>query len=121
MNSRNQYFIMAGDDITIINCQTKLLIFENTFINQKCITSYDLTYHGQTVKSIHKNLSNLFNLTDAMISVGFKVSSSASWSTNGDLETNLADSDRPRVKVCDFYYFTTQGSLLSDVNQITFP
>ena len=48
MNSRNQYFIMAGDDITIINCQTKLLIFENTFINQTCITSYDFTYHGTT-------------------------------------------------------------------------
>ena len=40
MNSRNQYFIMANDDITIVNCQTKLLIFENTFINQKVINSY---------------------------------------------------------------------------------
>ena len=64
---------MAGDDITIINCQTKFVIFENTFINQKCITSYYLTYHGKTVKAIHRNLSDLFNLTDAMISVGFKV------------------------------------------------
>ena len=65
MNSRNQYFIMANDDITIINCQTKLLIFENTFINQQCITSYDFSYHGKTIKAIHRNLSNLFNLTDA--------------------------------------------------------
>ena len=112
---------MAGNDITFSNCQTKLLIFENTFINQKCITSYDFTYHGKTIKGIHRNLSNLFNLTDALISVGFKVSSTIAWNTNGDLETNLADSDRPRVKVVDYYYFTTQGSLLSDNSQITFP
>ena len=121
MNSRNQYFIMVGDDITIINCQTKLLIFENTCINQKCITSYDFTYHGKTIKGIHRNLSNLFKLTDALISIGFKVTSPASWNTNGDLETNLADSDRPRIKVVDWFYFTTQGSLLSDTTQITFP
>ena len=86
-----------------------------------CITSYELTYHGTTIRCIHRNLSNLFNLTDALISVGFKVSSSASWNTNGDLETNLADSDRPRVKLVDWFYFTTQGSLLSDTTQITFP
>ena len=120
MNSRNQYFIMAGDDITVTNCQTKLLIFENTFINQKCITSCDFTYHGKTIQVIHCKLSNLFNLTDALISVGFKVTSTASWNTNSDLETHLADSDRPRIKVVDWFYFTTQGSLLSDVHQITF-
>ena len=113
--------IIADDDITIINCQTKLLIFENTCINQTCITSYDFSYHGTTIRAIHRNFSILFNLTDALISVGFKVSSPASWNTNGDLETNLSDSDRPRVKVCDWFYFTTQGSLLSDSTQITFP
>ena len=121
MNSRSQYFIMAGDDITIINCQTKLLIFENTFINQKCITSYDFTYHGKTIRGIHRNLSNLFNLTDAMISVGFKVSSTIPWNTNGDLETNVPDNERCRIKVVDWFYFTTQGSLLSDSTQIVFP
>ena len=121
MNSRNQYFIMAGDDITIINCQTELLIFENTCINQTCITSYDFTYHGKTVKAIHRNLASLFNLTDAMISVGFKVSSSASWNTNGDLETNVPDDERYRIKVVDWFYFTTQGSLLSDTTQIVCP
>ena len=31
MNARNQCFIMAGDDITIVNCQTKLIIFEECF------------------------------------------------------------------------------------------
>ena len=98
-----------------------LLIFENTCINQTCITSNDFTYHGNTVKAIHKHLSDLFNLTDAMISVGFKVTSSSSWNTTGDLETNLADSDRCRIKVVDWFYFTTQGSLLSDTAQITFP
>ena len=120
MNSKNMYYLMAGDDITIVNCQTKLLMFENVLINQKSLTCYDFSYHGQTIKSIHRNLSTLLNLTDALISVRFKVSSTASWNTNDDLETNLSDNDRPRIKVCDFYYFTTQGSLLSENTQIVF-
>ena len=49
-----------------------------------------------------------------MISVGFEICSSASWNTNSDLETNLANSGRPRIQVVDWCYFTTQGSLLSD-------
>ena len=47
MNARNQYYIIAGDDITIVNCQTKLLILENTFINQKMLNSYVFSYHGK--------------------------------------------------------------------------
>ena len=55
-----------------------------------------------------------------MVSVGFKNTSSASWNTNCDLETNLADRGRPRIKVVDSFYFTTQGSLLFDTIQIVF-
>ena len=47
MNSKNMYYLMAGDDITIVNCQTKLLILENTFTNQKMINSYVFSYHGK--------------------------------------------------------------------------
>ena len=120
MTSRHQYLIMAGDDVTIINCQTQILIFENACIKQTCIRSYDVSYHGKTVKAIQKNLNTLLNLTDARITVGFKVSSSVSWNTSGGLETNFADSDRPRVKLVDWFYFTTQGSLFSDTTQIVF-
>ena len=47
MNSKNMYYLMAGDDITIVNCQTKLLILENIFTNQKMINSYVFSYHGK--------------------------------------------------------------------------
>ena len=47
MNSKNMYYLMAGDDITIITCETKLLILENTFTNQKMINSYVFSYHGK--------------------------------------------------------------------------
>ena len=104
MNSRGQYYMAAGDDITILNVQTKLLIVENTFTNQQLMNSYVLTYHGNSVKAIHRNLSNLFNLTDALKSVGFKVEST-NFNTNADLQTNLADEDRPRLAVCDFFLF----------------
>ena len=120
MNSKNMYFLMAGDDITIVNCQTKILILENTFTNQKMINSYVFSYHGKKIKGIHRNLSNMVNLTDALISVGFKTNNIV-FQTNGDLETNRPDSERIRVKVIDYYYFSgANGSLLEDVTQIIF-
>ena len=118
MNSRGQYYMAAGDDLTILNLQTKLLVVENTFINQKLMNSYVLTYHGNSVKAIHRNLSNLFNFTDALKSVGFKVEST-NFNTNADLQTNLADEDRPRVAIVDWYYFVTANiTKLTDTTQI---
>ena len=119
MNSKNMYYLMAGDDIAIVNCQTKLLILENTFTNQKMINSYVFSYHGKKIKGIHRNLSNMVNLTDALISVGFKTNNVV-FQNNNDLETNRPDAERPRVKVLDWYYFTTNGSLLEDTTQIVF-
>ena len=119
MNSKNMCYLMAGDDITIVNCQTKLLILENTFTNQKMINSYVFSYHGKKIKGIHRNLSNMVNLTDALISVGFKTNNIV-FQNNNDLETNRPDAERPRVKVLDWFYFTTNGSLLEDTTQIVF-
>ena len=120
MNSKNMYYLMAGDDITIVNCQTKLLILENTFTNQKMINSYVFSYHGKKIKGIHRNLSNMVNLTDALISVGFKTNNTV-FQNNNDLETNRPDAERPRVKVLDWFYFSqSNGSLLEDTIQIVF-
>ena len=120
MNSKNMYYLMAGDDITIINCQTKLLILENTFTNQKMINSYVFSCHGKKIKGIHRNLSNMVNLTDALISVGFKTNNIV-FQNNNDLETNRPDAERPRVKVLDWFYFSqSNGSQLEDTVQIVF-
>ena len=119
MNSKNMYYLMAGDDITIVNCQTKLLILENTFTNQKMINSYVFSYHGKKIKGIHRNLSNMVNLTDALISVGFKTNNTI-FQDNSDL-TAIPDDERPRIKIVDWYYFSgANGSLLEDTIQITF-
>ena len=120
MNSKNMYYLMAGDDITIVNCQTKLLILENTFTNQKMINSYVFSYHGKKMKGIHRNLSNMVNLTDALISVGFKTNNTV-FQNNNDLETNRPDAERPRVKVLDWFYFDLASpSQLEDTTQIVF-
>ena len=120
MNSKNMYYLMAGDDITVVNCQTKLLILENTFTNQKMINSYVFSYHGKKIKGIHRNLSNMVNLTDALISVGFKTNNTV-FQNNNDLETNRPDAERPRVKVLDWYYFDLASpSQLEDAAQIVF-
>ena len=120
MNSKNMYYLMAGDDITVINCQTKLLILENTFTNQTMINSYVFSYHGKQIKGIHRNLSNMVNLTDSLVSVGFKTNNIV-FQNNNDLETNRPDNERPRVKVIDLYYFSgANGSLLEDTTQIVF-
>ena len=120
MNSKNMYYLMAGDDITIVNCQTKLLILENTFTNQKMINSYVFSYHGKKIKGIHRNLSNMVNLTDALISVGFKTNITV-FQNNNDLETNRPDAERPRVKVLDWFYFDLASpSQLEDTTQIVF-
>ena len=120
MNSKNMYYLMAGDDITIVNCQTKLLILENTFTNQKMINSYVFSYHGKKIKGIHRNLSNMVNLTDALISVGFKTNNTV-FQNNNDLETNRPDAERPRVKVLDWFYFDLASpSQLEDTKQIVF-
>jgi len=122
MNSKNQYYLQASDDIVIINCETKLLICEMTFLVQKLLNSYTLLYHGGAVKAVHRNLSSMVSLQDALISVGLR-NLGNDFQGNYDLETNLADQWRPRIKVVDYYFVatvtsSTQGSQLSDSTPI---
>ena len=71
------------------------------------------------IKGIHRNLSTMNNLTDALSSVGFKINNII-FSNNSDLETNRPDDERPRIKVVDWYYFDTSPTVLEDSLQITF-
>ena len=120
MNSRKQYYMNANDDIMIVNVSgVKLLILETTFLNQKLLNSYNFIYSRGKVKGVHRNLSNIVNLTDALISVGYKKNSTTAFSNNYDLETNLPDNERPRIKLVEVPYVPTPtdsntGSLLGD-------
>jgi len=101
MRSRKQYYLQASDEITIINCETKLLILESTFLNQILMNSYVFQYFGKELIGVHRNLSTIQSLTDALASVGFKKTDATPFNSNWDLETNLVDAERPRIKVID--------------------
>ena len=105
MESFNLYSLSPNEDITIINLRSKLLILENTYINQKMMNSYVFTYHGAGVRAIHRSMSDTVTLTDALSSVGFRCVG-LPWSTdcNPKMETDRADKDRPRIQVVDYLY-----------------
>ena len=120
MNSRKQYYMQVNDDIMIVNISgVKLMILETTMLNQKLMNSFNFIYSRGDVRGVHRNLSNIVSLTDALVSVGYKTSPAVQFNNNYDLEGNLADAERPRIKLVDYHYVqnpsnSSTGSLLSD-------
>ena len=105
MEANNLYSLSPNEDVTILNLRSKLLYLENTYINQKMMNSDVFTYHGASVRAIHRSMSDTVALTDALSSVGFKCVG-LPWSTdcNPKMETDRADKDRPRIQVVDDLY-----------------
>ena len=106
MDSHNLYSMSPNEDITILNLRSKLLILENTYINQKMMNSYVFTYHGAKVVGIHRSMSSIVSLEEALQSTGFRCVG-IPWGdaeSNAKMETNRNDSDRPRIVVCDYKY-----------------
>ena len=105
MENNKLYSLSPNEDITIINLRSKLLILENTYINQKMMNSYVFTYHGNQVQAIHRSMADMVSLSEALASVGFRCIS-LPWSTdiNPKMETDRADKDRPRIQVVDYLY-----------------
>ena len=63
------------------------------------------TYHGASVRAIHRSMGDTVTLTDALPSVGFRcVSLPWSSDSNPKMETDRADKDRPRIQVVDYLY-----------------
>ena len=105
MEASKLYSRSPNEDITIINLRSKLLILENTYINQKMMNSYVFTYHGNQVQAIHRSMADMVSLSEALASVGFRCIS-LPWDTdiNPKLQENRADKDRPRIQVIDYVY-----------------
>ena len=105
MESNKLYSLSPNEDITIINLGSKLLILENTYINQKMVNSYVFTYHGNQVQAIHRSMADMVSLSEALASVGFRCIG-LPWSTavNAKMENGRADKDRPRIQVVDYVY-----------------
>jgi hypothetical protein len=105
MDSNSLYSLSPNEDITILNLRSKLLILENTYLNQKMMNSYVFTYHGAKVVGIHRSMSSIVSLEEALQSSGFRVVG-APWATesNAKMETNRVDTDRPRILVLDYKF-----------------
>ena len=105
MEANKLYSLSPNEDVTILNLRSKLLILENTYINQKMMNSYVFTYHGSQVQAIHRSMADMVSLSEALASVGFRCIG-LPWSTdiNPKLQENRADKDRPRIQVVDHVY-----------------
>ena len=105
MEANNLYSLSPYDDVTVLNLRSKLIILENTYINQKMMNSYVFTYHGAGVRAIHRSMADTVTLINALSSVGFRcVGLPWSTDTNPKMETDRADKDRPRIQVADYLY-----------------
>ena len=94
-----------NEDVIILNLRSKLLVLENTYINQKMVNIYVFTYHGNQVQPIHRSMADFVSLSEALASVGFRCIG-LPWSTdsNPKMETDRADKDRPWTQVVDWVY-----------------
>jgi len=105
MEANKLYSLSPNEDVTILNLRSKLLILENTYINQKMMNSYVFTYHGSQAQAIHRSMADMVSLTDALSSVGFRcVGLPWNTDTNPKMETDRADKDRPRIQIVDYLY-----------------
>ena len=105
MEANKLYSLSPNEDITIINLRSKLLILENTYINQKMMNSYVFTYHGIQAQAIHRWMADMVSWSEALASVGFRCIG-LPWSTavNAKMENDRADKNRPRIQVIDYVY-----------------
>jgi len=124
MHSQNMYYLQASDDIMIINISgVKLLILQTTFMNQKLMNNYTFAYLRGKVRAIHRNLSAIKTLTDALISVGYKLNGSP-FSNNYSLQAALTTAQMPHIQILDLNYVSTPtintGSKLEDTSPIVY-
>ena len=72
MEANKLYSLSPNEDITISSLRSKLLIPDDTYINQKMMNSYVFTYHGNQVQAIDRSMADMVSLSEALASVGFR-------------------------------------------------
>ena len=55
MEANNLYSLSPNEDVTVPNLRPKLLILENTCINQEMMNSYVFTYHGAQARKSYSS------------------------------------------------------------------
>ena len=73
---------------------------QTTFMNQKLMNNYTFAYLRGKVRAIHRNLSTIKTLTDALISVGYKLTGSP-FSNNYSLQVALTVAQMPHIQIFD--------------------
>jgi hypothetical protein len=122
MRQRNQWLLQASDDVAIVSVGgVKLLLMEQTLVNQKLLASFSPSYLGGNTRFLHRTMSQTLSLDDALQAVGFAKLSSAPWQGNYD----LAQSPSPRILIVDWYFRSSTatsaaGSQLSDGTPISY-
>ena len=122
MRQNAQWQVAANDDITIVSINAvKGLLFENSLINQKLLTSFLPTYIGDQVRFVHRTMSTVLSLTDALKTVGF-YHPAATAPYNNNLDLRLASTG---IQLFDWNYEaspadSTSGSVLNDGTPIRY-
>ena len=115
MRRNAQWNVQGSDDIMVVSINAvKGMVLENNLVNQKLITSFLPTYIGDQVRFVHRSMSTVVSLTDALRSVGFCHTSSLPFSNNLDLRLGNTG-----IQLFDWNYValpasTSDGSLLED-------
>ena len=116
MRTNAQWQVAANDDVTVVSINAiKGLLMENTLLNQKLITSCLPTCIGDQVRFVHRTMSTVLSLTDALKSVGF-CHPAATAPYNNNLDLRLASTG---IQLFDWNYKASpadsvSGSLLND-------
>ena len=94
MRVHKQWTVAASEDVTVAIASggVKMLVCENTLQNQKLLTSFVPCYIGDELQFVHRSMSTVLDLTDALRSVSFCVKQSTPFAGNTSLRlggTNL--------------------------------
>ena len=122
MRQRDQWLATASDNVAVVSISaTKVLLLEQSLVNQKLLASFSPTYTGGRVLWQHRTMSQCLSLDDALQSVGFAKLSSAPWAGNYD----LAQAPSPHVLLVDWYFRASVsgspgGSQLNDATPIAY-
>ena len=84
-----------------------------------------MSYIQGEVMGVHRNLSTILNLTDALVSVGYKRSTALILANNWDLQEALPNPERPHIQLVDVNYrsvvtTSADGSQLRDDTQLVY-
>lgn len=115
MRLHSQWQVAASDDVTVVSINAvKGLVMEKSLISQKLITSLLPVHIGDQVRFVHRSMSTMLSLTDALKSVGYCLMADEPFANNLDLRLGATG-----IQLFDWNYManpvgSTSARLLND-------